>query len=357
MREMETNTTMNNGNEVSLTDIRVIIKSWVSYLLSKWVLIITIAFIFGVFGVVYASLQKPMYTAQITFAPENDRSSAMSSYAGLAAQFGITGVGGGGVFEGDNLIEFLRSKMLIKKALLSQINWPTDKTGTNNLLINYYIRAHQIDKEWARDSALRNLSFSPNDQLVSRTRDSILNEITSEVDKNLQVDKVNKWVNIIGAKIKDEDELFCKLFIEQLVKNGVQYYVDYRSKKTRENVEILQRQTDSVRSTLTGNIVSAAQSTDLNINPIRQIVRTNVQRKQVDVQTNSALYTELVKNLELSKIALRKETPLVVIIDTPVLPLEKNKLSRTLTGVLFAIAGGILSIIYVIIKRWWKEFK
>jgi hypothetical protein len=165
------------------------------------------------------------------------------------------------------------------------------------------------------------------------------------------VQPINKWVNIINARIKDEDELFCKLFIEQLVTSGVQYYVDYRSKKTRENVEILQHQTDSVRSTLTGNIVSVAQSTDLNVNPIRQIVRTGVQRKQVDVQTNSALYAELVKNLELSKITLRKETPLVVIIDTPVLPLEKDKPSKKITGILFAIAGASLCIAFLIIRR------
>jgi hypothetical protein len=345
---------MNDNKEVTLTDLKLIIKSWFSYLLSKWVLIITIAFIFGVAGVVYAWIQKPVYTAQITVAPENDRSSGLSAYAGLAAQFGLSGLGGGGgIFEGNNLEEFLKSKMLIRRALLSPIN----ETGTKNLLVDYYIHVFEMDKEWGKDSVSRKIHFSSNEQSEFRPRDSVLNSIISEISENLEVYKLNRWVNIIKVNIKGEDELFCKLFIEQLVSNGVQYYLDYRSKKMRENVEILQRQTDSVRSTLTGNIVSIAQSTDLNINPIRQVVRTNVQRKQVDVQTNSALYTELVKNLELSKITLRKETPLVVIIDKPVLPLEKDKPSKKLMGVFFGIAGGILSIIYLITRRWWKEFK
>ncbi len=345
---------MNDDKEVTLTDLRLMMKSWFSYLLSKWVLIITIAFIFGVFGVVSAWLKKPVYNAQITLAPENDRGgSSIGSYAGLAAQFGLGGVGGGGIFEGANLEEFLKSRMLIRRTLLSPIN----ETGTKNLLIDYYIRVFEMDKEWGKDSILRKIYFSQNEQSEFRARDSVLNSIISEISENLEVDKLNKWVNIISVRIKGEDELFCKLFIEQLVTNGVQYYVDYRSKKTRENVEILERQTDSVRNALTGNIVSVAQSTDLNINPIRQMVRTNVQRKQVDLQNNSALYAELVKNLELSKITLRKETPLVVIIDTPILPLEKNVRSKKTTGFLFAIAGGILCIIYLIMKRLWKEFK
>ena len=48
--------------------------------------------------------------------------------------------------------------------------------------------------------------------------------------------------------------------------------------------------------------------------------------RQVDVQANTAILTELVKNLELAKVDLRKETPLIQIIDTPILPLpfEKN---------------------------------
>ncbi len=60
---------------------------------------------------------------------------------------------------------------------------------------------------------------------------------------------------------------------------------------------LLQRQTDSVKNLLTGNITSIAVSNDLNVNPLKQVMRTGVQRKQVDMQVNGTLYGELAKNL------------------------------------------------------------
>jgi LPS O-antigen subunit length determinant protein (WzzB/FepE family) len=341
-----------NNKEVTLSDIKQITKSWISYLLSRWLLIIAVAFLFGVIGVTYAWIQKPVYTAELTFAPENDRgTSSIAGYAGIAAQFGLDIGGGGGVFEGENLKELLKSNLLIQKALLTSIS----RSNTKDVLINYYIQSHQINKNWNKDKILSKVAFSSDYRSGDRVRDSILNSIIREIDKSLEIDRIDSKVNIIAARMKDSDELFCKMFIEQLVTTGIQYYVDYRSKKTKENVQILQRQTDSVRSILTGNIVSVAESSDLNVNPIRQIVRANVQRKQVDVQANSALYAELVKNLELAKITLRKETPLVQIIDTPVLPLEKKKPGRALTGILFSIIGGILCVMYLVVSRWYKS--
>ncbi len=46
-------------------------------------------------------------------------------------------------------------------------------------------------------------------------------------------------------------------------------------------------------------------------------------KRQVDVQANKAILTELVKQTELAKVTLRKETPLIQIIDRPILPLMK----------------------------------
>jgi hypothetical protein len=45
----------------------------------------------------------------------------------------------------------------------------------------------------------------------------------------------------------------------------------------------------------------------------------------VDVQANTAILTEeLVKQTELAKVTLRKETPLIQIMNGPILPLTKN---------------------------------
>jgi uncharacterized protein involved in exopolysaccharide biosynthesis len=66
----------------------------------------------------------------------------------------------------------------------------------------------------------------------------------------------------------------------------------------------------------------------------------------VDVEMNRAILEELVKNLELAKISLRRETPLIQTIDQPILPLEKKKVSKIKSSIVCWIFFGVIAIVY-----------
>src|SRR5690606_27420794 len=86
-----------------------------------------------------------------------------------------------------------------------------------------------------------------------------------------------------------------------------------------------------------------------------QVLRTPVQRSQFSAEANRAILMELIKNLEMAKMALRKETPLIQVIDYPVLPLKKEKLGK-LNGV---ILGGFLfvflTVLCLLVSKIYKE--
>lgn len=333
--------------EISVEQFKFVIKKYFLYFVSKWKVIGIVVFLSGLVGMIYAWRQKPLYIAEITFATESEGTSTAGSYAALAAQLGLD-AGGGGAFEGENLIELLKSRLLVEKTFLT----PVDIEGKSELLINYYIRVNKYDKAWAKDTALNRVKFISENDPPNRKRDSILKSFSKNITTaSLEIYKRDKKLDIITAKMKDYDEAFAKIFIEELVNNVIRYYTDYKSRKSRENVLILKRQVDSIRSMLTGNIVEIAVSNDLNVNPARQVMRTNVQKRQVDVQVNSALYGELVKNLELSKIALRKQMPLIQIIDEPKLPLDKKKMGRMYGAFAFAFVGGVLIMSFFFFKK------
>jgi hypothetical protein len=86
------------------------------------------------------------------------------------------------------------------------------------------------------------------------------------------------------------------------------FYIDTKSKKSRENMLILERQTDSIRRELNGAITGVAVANDntFNLNPALNVRRAPA--RKVDVQANTAILTELVKQSELAKVTLRKET-------------------------------------------------
>lgn len=86
----------------------------------------------------------------------------------------------------------------------------------------------------------------------------------------------------------------------------------------------------------------------------RRVLQVPSQRRQVDVQANQAILTELVKNLEVAKVSLRKETPLIQIIDGPVLPLEKERFGRLKGLILGGLIGGLLSVFILAFRKFRK---
>jgi hypothetical protein len=51
------------------------------------------------------------------------------------------------------------------------------------------------------------------------------------------------------------------------------------------------------------------------LNPALNVRRTPSAKRQIDVQANTAILTEIVKQLALAKVTFRKETPLIQVID------------------------------------------
>lgn len=318
-------------DEFTLKELIVKGKHGYRYLWSKWPVLMLALVIGGLLGVCYSLFSKPSYTATTTFVLESGESAgALGQYAGLASMVGIDMNGdGGGIFQGDNIIELYKSRNMIVKALMSAVEVDQKK----ELLVNRYIDFKGLHEKWAGKSALEHLRFSSNtavdDPGTRRLQDSVLNTIVLEINKkHLDVAKLDKKLSIIKVDVKSEDEWFAKAFNEQLVKNVNDFYVQTKTKKSLQNIHILQVKTDSVRRVLNGAINSAAAVTDAtpNLNPTRQMQRTApIQRSQVTAETNKAVLGELVKNLELSKMSLLKETPLIQVVDEPVFPLDRKK--------------------------------
>jgi uncharacterized protein involved in exopolysaccharide biosynthesis len=67
------------------------------------------------------------------------------------------------------------------------------------------------------------------------------------------------------------------------------------------------------------------------------------------------MYLEIVKNLEISKMTLLNQTPIINIIDKPILPLEEEKLSKSIAGILGGFLGGFLSVCFFVFGKLFKD--
>jgi uncharacterized protein involved in exopolysaccharide biosynthesis len=336
-----------NKSEITLKDIILIVRDWWRFVLSKWVIILIAGIIGGTIGLTYASLKEQTYNAEVNFALQDEKSSnSMGSAIGLASQIGIdVGGGAGGEFSGDNLLELMKSRSVVEKTLLTTIIVDNKK----QTLAEFYISFKNLRKDW-EGQPQQNVKFPPNGDRskFSLIQNSILNSIYSTlISKELKVEKKDKKSSIISIKVNSTNELFSKYFAEKLAEVVSNYYIESKIEKGSKNVVVLQHQVDSVRAALNSAISGVASSIDANPNPnpLVQMLRVPSQRRNVDITANTAILGELAKQLVIAKTSVLQETPLIQIIDSPILPLEVQGFSKS-KGI---FAGATISIIFTII--------
>ncbi|WP_281633913.1 Wzz/FepE/Etk N-terminal domain-containing protein [Flavobacterium luteolum] len=343
------------NDEISLREFIKKTKEWYQYLFTKWKFI-ALAGIFGaLIGLAYSFIKKPIYTATLTFALEDEKAGAggLGGALGLASSIGIDlGGSGGSIFTGSNLTELFKSRRMVEQTLLT----PVTVNGKVISLAEMYIQDKEWRDEWKDNSKLKNISFllDTKRKYFTRVHDSILGVIYQDLSKNsLSVAQKDKKISIITMDMSSNNELFSLRFCEVLAKEVGKFYVETKSKKARQNMEILTHQVDSVRAELNGAITGVAVANDntFMLNPALNVRRAPSARRQVDVQANTAVLTELVKQAELSKVTLRRETPLIQVIDRPILPLKKEKTGKIKGLFIGGIVGFFSMIFFLAVKK------
>lgn len=351
-----------NKDEISLKELLEKGKEWYVYLLSQWKIIVLAGFIGAVLGVTYSYIKKPIYTATLSFALEDEKSGGggLGSALGLASSFGFDlGGSGGSIFSGSNLTQLFKSRQMVEKTLLT----PVSVDGKQISLAEMYIQNNEWRKGWEKKPEFAKLEFLPNAnrEKFTRVQDSIMGVMYTNLSQSgLSVGQKDKKVDIISIDVASTNELFSKYFCEALAKKVSDFYIETKSKKSRENMLVLERQTDSIRRELNSAITGVAVANDntFGLNPALNVRRAPSARRQVDVQANTAILTELVKQSEMAKVALRKDTPLIQVIDRPILPLTKERFGKAKGIVFGGIMFGFLSMLFLIFTNFFiKYFK
>ena len=361
MTEQNNNSNINSSDsdEISVKELFFSIHKLIDFIITKWKFIVIFVCIGTLIGFYYSKSQKILYNAELIFVLEEEKGGSNPGLGNLANQFGFDfgSSGAGGAFAGANLLELMKSRLMIEKTLLS----PIELNGKITNLAEYYIDLNHLRSNWARDKSLVNITYSPSNERsnFSLKHDSILYKIYKEVSSTdyLLISQKDKKVSFTSVMFSYTDEMFAKLFCENLVKKTSDYYIEIKSRKAKLNVEILQKQVDSVRAEFNISVNSVAAATDniYNLNPAYKAKGTMPTQKQLNLQINSNLLTSLISNLEMSKMTLRKETPLVQIIDGPILPLKKEKISTIFSLLLGGGIFGIISILFLFISKFYKN--
>lgn len=331
---------MSNTEEATLKDVIISIRDYTRELKKKFILISTVLIISIILGLVYSSIQKDKFEAVLSFIVEGQSdASNLSSLSGMASQFGLD-LGGGSSstsFSQQNVIELLKSRKIIESTLSKSciVN------NKEDILLNHYISTNTMMK--GREI----VSFS------SKSKDSITNIIWRQItDSKLDISYQNDEANILNLTYNSTNSEFAKNFTELLVEEMSQMYSHYQTEKTRKSLKNLELRSDSIFRELKNSERNLARVKDRNLRVINASGRLDEIQYMREVQVLNAIYLELIKNSELVKINLLNETPIIQLIDVPVLPLEYSNRSSKLFWVFsFSFLGLFLVSSLIILRK------
>ena len=341
-------------DEISLKELIIKIKSFWSFLLTKWLIIVLIGLLGGGIGFLYAYLKPIKYTSKLTFVVEEGKSGG-GGLASLAGQFGfdLGGASGGGVFSGDNILLFFKSEGLCRETLITMYD-----STQNVMLVDRYAEVTKMKKRWLKKKKIGAINFSKyRNGKFPRLEDSLMQEIVKDILKtDLSVSKPDKKASFIEVKSMMRDEMLSKFFSERLVKIATQRYVDSKIKTKAINVNMLQRKADSLAAVLNNKTYSAAASQQslIDANPALRSVPIAAEITTRDKTMAATIFGEVIKNLEISKTMLNQETPVIQMVDQSTLPLFKEKIGKLKSLVLGGILGVFLTALFLIGNRFFK---
>ena len=339
-------------SDITLKDLVASFRRSIAYLRSRSIIIMIASLVGGFIGTMYAFLRPYEYTSRMSFVLEESKSSG-GGLASLAGQFGfdLGSIGsGGGFFSGDNIILFLKSERLIRETLFT----PYGNDSSANLA-DKYAESMFLKKKWSNNEKIGLVKFKGyNWQQLPRIPDSLLQEITKDIiEDNLHVEKPDKKASFIEVKFNSRDELLSQYFVTRLVDIATQHYIESKIKLKTENLAKLQRKADSLIYILNSRTYRAAESQQglVDINPGLKVNTVTAEITSRDKTVAATLYTEVVKNLEVSKTLLNQATPTIQIVDVSSLPLKIDKVNKVLALLIGLFVAAVLMIIYLLISR------
>lgn len=343
-----------SDNQFTLKEVFQNISEWIAFFLSKWKILVLSGIIGIALGALVSIFKKPVFHAETSFVLEEGDAGGMGQMSGLASLVGVNlgSLGStSGLFQGDNIMELYRSDRMLDETLLS-------KFDDNELLIDRFVTFEELDKKWASRVDIPSMDFSIPRVQFTVSQDSVVKEVAKLIRENqLSVAKPDRKLSIIQVSISSKDEGYAKVFNERLVQNVNTFYLETKTKKSGENLGILQSQADSVRRILDESIGAYAMATDRvpNANPLLSTATIETKKRQIDVQATGAVYEEIVKNLEIAKVNHRNNSPLIQIIDSPRFPLERTEIRMMKGMVLGCVILGLLTLFVFYFRRLYQK--
>jgi len=342
-----------NQDEITLRDIVISVQGALRYLKTRWLFLLLAGVLGSLLGYLYAKYKPITHTATLVFA-FSESQDTKSNLMGIASQFGVNlGGGGEGAFQGDNLLELMKSRTLVEKALMQQ----AEVGGKTDFLVNHIIR-HEYKTGETKEERQHDVLFKDSNRFF--LGDSFLGVYHRAIlkENQLVVSKKDDELAFVEVSFTSQNDTVSKVFVEGLVNQATELYRELKMKRFSSTVQLLDKKIDSVEVELRKSMYSVAAQEDQGSLYIRSTPQVGQVRSQYKAQVLGTMHAELVKNAELQKTLMAQQEPLFEIIDRPVYPLETKRPSRLVAVFVGCVCMVVLlSMVLIGVREYFRLMK
>lgn len=316
-----------------------------------WIVLITLLFAVG--GVAYALLAREEFVSTGKILPEyQSKAGGLGQFAGLASLAGIdvSSAGGGGsdAVRPDLYPDVLKSTPYFLELLKIKVRTKDNKEMTFSQFYDTFVLDNDIKE---KDTKIK---FPSSNQYIA---------ISYQTEKNLKDLRerisavIDKKTGLITVTVKLPDPVVATIITDYSMNFLTNYITNYRTEKAKRDLNFLSERLDAAKGKYYNNQVKKAQYSDQYQLSMMKLQAADLQRERIESEykISSTFYNSLLQKYEEAKLKLQQETPVIKVLEPPVVPNKRSEPKRAIVVLIATFLGGIFGIIFGLIRK--KNYK
>ena len=340
------------SDEISLRLLADKLRMWFHEIVKYW-------YIPGLFILLAVGYQAyryfkyvPVYTATITFNVDEDEGGGNSGLTGILGQFGLGSVKPSR-YNLDKILALSKSRRVIQESLFSKIT----VNGKEDYLANHLLREYKLNVVPGKDKSKATPFYFTQDSLPAFSSEEnamlllLYGTIIGPPDqpkKALMTADYNEDTNIMSLSVTTTNETISLSLAQRMFESLSKYYINKSIEKSLKTYKLVSMKRDSVLGVLKSTEYQLANFRDTNKSLLMRTDQITELRLQREIAALTAMYAEVLKNVEVADFSLKNKTPFIQVIDAPLAPLQPVTLSFLRQMIIGILIGGILGGLVVI---------
>lgn len=317
-----------------------------------WVILITL--LFTILGLVYAFSLREEFTSSGKILPESQsKTGGLGQFAGLASLAGVdlaSATGGGtDAVRPDLYPDVLKSTPFFLDLFQLKVRTKENK----ELLFSQFYDQYVLDNKIKEEN--KKLKFPTSNQYiaVSYQTENNLKDLRERINGS-----IDKKTGLLTVTVKMPDPVVATIVTRYSMDYLTTYITNYRTEKAKQDLDFLAERLNAAKGKYYNNQAKKAQYGDQNQLSIMKLQSADLQRERIESEykISSTFYNTLLQKYEEAKLKIQQETPVLKILEPPVVPNKKSEPKKAIIAIISAFLGGMIGVLMaLIIKKNYRQ--